>query len=397
MASGLEAHVVPAAGGGNDTMEYTRGKAGETDNKGLSLVQQHALRVKEVKRKVAAEKLTALTPTMSRLTRQIALEETGYNVDKALEFVRAFQQAHPDQLDELNKRRLRFLAERRSRKRAEAAEKAGAAAEADSDASPSAESSSDDSSGASDSDSSGRGRGSRRRDKRRSKSKKKSRKRSRRSRSRSRDRTRSRKRDRREKDKKAKRTRSSRDDSKRRTKRSRRSRSRSRDRGGDQFGKYGVLRAGDVDAKRPEFAVWAREVKGLDIDVLPGQEEKELWSQFVEDFNTATMPSKKYYDLAAYEQRKAARAGAGELALGAGAGTNVMEDEASRRRELVEARRAAREAEVQDAYRRLKESGRAGDMREQDRLRAEMTAAYRAGDTEKAYKIQRRLEPDERR
>ena len=72
-------------------------------------------RVKEVKCRIAHEKLTALVPTIGKLTRQIALEETHFNVDKALELMRAFQVAHADTLDKLQQRRLRAIAERRNR------------------------------------------------------------------------------------------------------------------------------------------------------------------------------------------------------------------------------------------------------------------------------------------
>lgn len=43
----------------------------------------------------------------------------------------------------------------------------------------------------------------------------------------------------------------------------------------------------------------------LDIEVLPKAEEKELFRTFCEDFNTATLPHQKYYDLAEYERKKA--------------------------------------------------------------------------------------------
>ena len=43
----------------------------------------------------------------------------------------------------------------------------------------------------------------------------------------------------------------------------------------------------------------------LDIEVLPKAEEKEMFRTFCEDFNTATLPHKKYYDLAEYERKRA--------------------------------------------------------------------------------------------
>lgn len=74
-----------------------------------------------------------------------------------------------------------------------------------------------------------------------------------------------------------------------------------------RFGRYGIVRESDLDAKRPEFLVWAHEVKGLHIDNLPRKEEQELFKTFMEDYNTATLPHKKYYDLAKYEEEQRAK------------------------------------------------------------------------------------------
>ena len=37
-------------------------------------------------------------------------------------------------------------------------------------------------------------------------------------------------------------------------------------------------------------------------------DEKELWSTYVEDFNTSTLPHRKYYNLEFYEQERTAKA-----------------------------------------------------------------------------------------
>jgi hypothetical protein len=41
----------------------------------------------------------------------------------------------------------------------------------------------------------------------------------------------------------------------------------------------------------------------VDIEILPKMEEKDA-----EDYNTGTLPHRKYYDMDAYEARKAAKA-----------------------------------------------------------------------------------------
>jgi hypothetical protein len=54
--------------------------------------------------------------------------------------------------------------------------------------------------------------------------------------------------------------------------------------------------------------MWATEVQKVDIETLPKFEEKELFRTFMEDFNTGTLPHKKYYNLDLYEQRRAEKA-----------------------------------------------------------------------------------------
>ena len=56
----------------------------------------------------------------------------------------------------------------------------------------------------------------------------------------------------------------------------------------------------------------------IDIEILPKAEEKELFRTFCEDFNTATLPHKKYYDLDEYERKRAdesARRGLSEVRI----------------------------------------------------------------------------------
>jgi hypothetical protein len=58
------------------------------------------------------------------------------------------------------------------------------------------------------------------------------------------------------------------------------------------FGKYGYIRETDASAKHNEFVLWAVEVKGANIELLGKAEEKELFREYVEDYNTGTLPHK---------------------------------------------------------------------------------------------------------
>ncbi|KAK2968460.1 hypothetical protein RJ640_004466, partial [Escallonia rubra] len=70
------------------------------------------------------------------------------------------------------------------------------------------------------------------------------------------------------------------------------------------WGKYGIIKETDMWNKRPEFTAWLLEVKQVNLESLPNWEEKQMFKQFMEDHNTATFPSKKYYNLDAYYGRK---------------------------------------------------------------------------------------------
>lgn len=42
--------------------------------------------------------------------------------------------------------------------------------------------------------------------------------------------------------------------------------------------------------------MWLSEVKKLNVEAIAPQEEKKYFEEFVECYNTATFPSKKYYN-----------------------------------------------------------------------------------------------------
>jgi hypothetical protein len=79
--------------------------------------------------------------------------------------------------------------------------------------------------------------------------------------------------------------------------------------------------------KQQEFYAWLREVKEVDPENQPPKELEDLFSDFAEDFNTVTLPDKKYYNLEGWEakqmkKRKAAGAAAAEPTV-----TSIVDDE----------------------------------------------------------------------
>ncbi|EXB37898.1 hypothetical protein L484_006046 [Morus notabilis] len=194
----------------------------------------------------------------------------------------------------------------------------------------------------------------------------------------------------------------------------------------NSWGKYGIIKETDMWNKRPEFTAWLAEVKQVNLESLPNWEEKQMFKEFMEDHNTATFPSKKYYNLDAYfkhKMEKDMKRGYKKIQVSE---RTVFNDEEQRRKcalhhgfsllenpyipyqymdnylaehkfsqELLREREKQKEAEV-DALKRSMQSGMAQAMKEQAQLREEMVYQYKVGNLEAAAAIQRRLDPDAR-
>jgi len=327
---------------------FTRGGPDVPDDRGMSMVAKHREQMQTAKESRALSKLAILIPQLGPGVHALALEECGWDEERAVSLLRAFQAARPDQLAALAKERKRRSKEQERRSKS-----------ADSSGSSDDGSSEDDDDSESDED---------RKRKRRNSS--------------------SGKHYRRDKDDKKKKK-------KKRTSRDKKGKKRKRDRG-DVYGKYGVLRETDLYSKRPEFSLWAMEIKNIDIENMPKYEEKQLFKDYMEDYNTATLAHKKYYDLERYEQSKA-----GKRSREAGNAKSMQHiaynDEVERKKEIEAARNAEHAERLKAAYDELKKQGggaKAEDMKAQQMLRAQMDLAYRTGDKETAQKIAARLAPD---
>lgn len=368
---------------------FTRGQPGEEDKRGESMVQKHKEKLQQEKENLAMAKLQALMPQVGSMVRALALAESNWSVEEALGVLKRFHGAHADKLADLQKRRRKIMQEQAAA--AEEAKKGSGPESSSSDGS-----SSDDSDSDSDSDA----------DKKR-RSRKSKRKRDDSSRERGRS------------SKRSKRSRSSKDKDKDASdsKKQRRFKDKDKNRpskksktaaaaapaaltASEKYGSYGIVRETDYAAKRREFILWAWEVKKIEVDNMPKFEEKELFKEYIEDYNTATMPHKKYYDLDIYERRKLVKA-AKRAAEGAAAAPvappTAADDEEALRRERHAARLKWQQERMQEAYTELKYSDKAHDMREQELLRAQAALAYKVGDTAKAQRIMERLQPDDPR
>jgi len=309
------------------------------------MVQKHLEKMQADKEAACMEKLAGLMPQLGASVRVLALQESSFDVERAVNLLRQYMADNDEKLKTLQKKRKRVH---------EAAEEAENEVSEDSSGSGS----DSDSSGSSDSeDSRDRRKGKKSRSKRKHSSKRKDKKRSKKKKQAGRDKAKS-----------AALTHST------------------------NFGKYGIIRETDAAAKRSEFILWALDVKKIDVEVMGRNEEREMFRDYIEDYNTGTLPHRKYYNLEAYEKYKAAkRAAKGQPATK----RSAVNDEEELRRQRAEEAAKLREQRLMEAYQELKYSDKAKDMKEQEMLRLQMQNAYKTGDRALAEKLLARLMPDE--
>ncbi|KAJ3093131.1 hypothetical protein HK102_007970 [Quaeritorhiza haematococci] len=69
-----------------------------------------------------------------------------------------------------------------------------------------------------------------------------------------------------------------------------------------QWGARGILTQSDMHRKEAEFRAWLMEVKNISPEVVSKQDMREFFSEYAEDYNTATLPHEKYYDIENWER-----------------------------------------------------------------------------------------------
>jgi hypothetical protein len=160
------------------------------------------------------------------------------------------------------------------------------------------------------------------------------------------------------------------------------------------YGKYGIIHESDLGNKRPEFDAWLRQ-KQVDVSsVLKTKADTmRYFKDFIEDYNTASLPHEKYYDLHAYEFKRQ-REEAAKLQGGQSSSKQLrVSDDAMHKRQLADKARAAKNAAAYKALTSVdKEKMKA--MKEQDLLRARMKQAYSMQDKGELKRMQRRLDPN---
>jgi hypothetical protein len=166
------------------------------------------------------------------------------------------------------------------------------------------------------------------------------------------------------------------------------------------YGKYGILRESDFHTKAVSFQAWLRDVKKIFDFNGPKWEAMELFREYMEDFNTATLPHEKYYDIEKYEMKKYKKKLAKQQqqveAIGSSSKNNSKQrlvapaDEETIQRERQAAREAKEKVDFQLVLQTM-DKDKIEAMRHQEQLRAEMRMHYKAGNLKEARRIEQIL------
>lgn len=161
------------------------------------------------------------------------------------------------------------------------------------------------------------------------------------------------------------------------------------------FGKYGIIRESDFRTSgkiRRSFEVWLEETRGIPQGSnVTKNELANYFKDYMEDFNTATLPHIKFYDYDKWEAEEYQRNKNEVMKQGS---STAKSDEFFHREEMWKKEEEKRRKEM-ELIRSGMTKEKVEEMKHQARLKAEMVNAYKTGDEEKRKRLQKRLEPEE--
>jgi hypothetical protein len=166
-----------------------------------------------------------------------------------------------------------------------------------------------------------------------------------------------------------------------------------KDDGVPSYGKFGIIKATDLTRMQRSFQVWLAEVKGIPGLSNSRHEQLKYFADFCEDYNTATMPHKKFYDYDKFEMEEYAKQQAIEANVG-GTGSATLADEARHKRVQQERNRAQQETERRALFGSMSRE-KVEEMKHQAQLRSQMQNAFRTGDKKAYERLKDRLASDE--
>merc|ERR1719361_2579203 len=136
--------------------------------------------------------------------------------------------------------------------------------------------------------------------------------------------------------------------------------------------------------KRSFIRIWPMEVKKENTDAMGQMRMKDLFKEYVEDYNTATMPSKKYYNLQSWDQlqtsKRSKKIRGEDMTDAQKAALASFDDERARREEIKHLQAKKQEMQITDEVRRMRSNkDKVEEMKHQERLRVQMTMLNRSG------------------
>ncbi|CAD8081141.1 unnamed protein product [Paramecium sonneborni] len=158
----------------------------------------------------------------------------------------------------------------------------------------------------------------------------------------------------------------------------------------NQWGKYGTISNTDMYLKREEFLMWLSDVKKLNIEAITPQEEKKFFEEYVECYNTATFPSKKFYNFKVWFEKEQLKGHLQQAEIE----MLTFDDEKEKQKEQQEEKEFQKRQKLQREYQHLHEfKNIAIDMQKQKQLQELLRHYFQMGNHEAALKIQKQLNP----
>lgn len=162
-----------------------------------------------------------------------------------------------------------------------------------------------------------------------------------------------------------------------------------------EYGKYGIIKDQDFFKYQREFEIYMSEIKHIpNVLSLSKREVMEHFQSYAEDFNTATMPNAKYYNLEKWEMEEYKRNKPSSSSSNSNKEYNARDDEEQRRVEIKRKREEEEARALQSALNRMgADKEKREGLRLQEALKAQLQMAYRMGNQGEVKRIEALLMP----
>ncbi|KRX10475.1 hypothetical protein PPERSA_08777 [Pseudocohnilembus persalinus] len=153
--------------------------------------------------------------------------------------------------------------------------------------------------------------------------------------------------------------------------------------------------AQDFYDKKEEFLAWMAEIKGLNIESVNQFEEKRLFEEYVEDYNLANFPNKKYYDLQLYQKKLQQKAFIQQQQKELENIEMVVfnDEDQLKQKNKKQAEDFKKQQEQLQLQQLLQNQNIAKDIKEQQNIQNQLIQSYKTGDQQKVLELKKKLEP----